>query len=313
MKLIEAIFSLLIIASLVSCEKDQVYPEDHFFTALYLADSSSTHPKGIQYQVILDEFIQTGAPGVSVMINDESGTWLGASGFADLKSNVPMQPGNQFQIASISKVFTAACIFSYVDDGLLSIDDPVTKWIGNSITDKVDNTGEAKIRHLRGLKSAYYGTGDERAADGVAKGYTDLLSKGEYMESDALDMDILGVGGAGGIAINAQDLGMFMMHLMAGNVVSESSLAQMQDWFEKPMAMNHGHTMINGYGLVYHDTDRGVATGHNGMINGWHSMLFYYPEEGIPIVILFNFVPKTYKTKNERNAFLNSLDKAVFE
>jgi D-alanyl-D-alanine carboxypeptidase len=105
---------------------------------------------------------------------------------------------------------------------------------------------EQRIFNPLGLKSAHYGTGDDKAPGGVVKGYNDFLGQGEYVESDAFYMDVLGVGGAGGIAINAQDLGMFMMQLVAGKVVSESSLARMQDWFEKPWALNPDKTNISG-------------------------------------------------------------------
>ncbi len=50
-------------------------------------------------------------------------------GFADFRNHTPLQPDTPFQLASISKTFTAAAVLILHHEGMLDIDDPVDKHI----------------------------------------------------------------------------------------------------------------------------------------------------------------------------------------
>ncbi len=52
-----------------------------------------------------------------------------AAGFADIAAQKPMRPDAIFWIASMTKPMTAACVMMLVDEGRLSLDDPVEKYI----------------------------------------------------------------------------------------------------------------------------------------------------------------------------------------
>ena len=52
-----------------------------------------------------------------------------AYGTADVATGRPLQIGDRFRLASISKQFTAAAILKLQDDGKLTIGDPVCQWI----------------------------------------------------------------------------------------------------------------------------------------------------------------------------------------
>jgi CubicO group peptidase (beta-lactamase class C family) len=66
-------------------------------------------------------------------------------GMADYELNVPNTPGTIFQIGSITKQFTAAAIMKLVDKGLLSVNDPISKYL----QDYPKNTGDSvTIHHL---------------------------------------------------------------------------------------------------------------------------------------------------------------------
>jgi D-alanyl-D-alanine carboxypeptidase len=52
-----------------------------------------------------------------------------AYGLANVELNVPATPETVYQIASTTKTFTAAAILKLVEDGKLSLDDSVTKWL----------------------------------------------------------------------------------------------------------------------------------------------------------------------------------------
>ena len=53
----------------------------------------------------------------------------GAYGLADRGTRAPLTPETRFRIASLSKQFTAAAVLQLQDKGVLSVDDPVCRWI----------------------------------------------------------------------------------------------------------------------------------------------------------------------------------------
>jgi CubicO group peptidase (beta-lactamase class C family) len=52
-----------------------------------------------------------------------------AAGFADRESRRPMQVDTVFRLSSVSKPIVSAAALALVDQGKLSLDDPVTKWL----------------------------------------------------------------------------------------------------------------------------------------------------------------------------------------
>ena len=50
-------------------------------------------------------------------------------GMADHEQGRPLALGSKFRLASVSKQFTAAAILKLQDEGVLSVDDPLCKWI----------------------------------------------------------------------------------------------------------------------------------------------------------------------------------------
>jgi CubicO group peptidase (beta-lactamase class C family) len=54
-----------------------------------------------------------------------------AAGFADRESKRPMQLDTVFRLSSVSKPIVSAAAMVLVDQGKLSLDDPVTKWLPN--------------------------------------------------------------------------------------------------------------------------------------------------------------------------------------
>lgn len=355
---------ILFIAS--SCTEDTIEPIDKYQNELSFIDTSDSHPKNDDYQAVIDKYIPKGIIGCSVMIQDSAGVWLGAGGMSDLASNIPVGVSHQFMIGSISKMFTATVIFSLVDKGLLSIEDPVNKWIEKEVADKIDNANEAKIQHLLGhtsgiadyytpafeaarynrennnwtqedilsyvygknasftvgqrygysntnyvllgmiiekasgkslkenyheyifnplnLTTAYYDIQQKATPSTLIKGYVNPYGVG-YIEASSLYGDETSTAD-GAIIVNAQGLGRFIDALMNGELVSTSSLAKMQDWFD----IEEGDEK-NGYGIEYIVNDYGIAYGHTGAVDGFSSIARYYPSRNITTVFLFNFSP----------------------
>jgi len=98
-----------------------------------------------QLRTGIDEIAQqvlksTGVPSASVaVVQDGKVAYLQAYGAAKLDPQTPATPPMRYSIGSISKQFTAAAILMLAEEGKLSLDDPVSKYIpgltrGNEIT-----------------------------------------------------------------------------------------------------------------------------------------------------------------------------------
>ncbi len=69
-------------------------------------------------------------------------------GYRDIEKKLPVTPSTIFGIASVSKSFTALAIMQLADAGLLSVDDPVIKYLPEFRLRRVDDMESIKIKHL---------------------------------------------------------------------------------------------------------------------------------------------------------------------
>ena len=112
----------------------------------------------------LDEVIprvlaQTHVPGVIVGIwQGKDRIYLRAFGVKDIQTREPMTTDVYMRIGSATKAFTVTGILQLVDQGKLSLDDPISKFVP-----KVPNGDNIKIRHLAQMRSglASYSEGDK--------------------------------------------------------------------------------------------------------------------------------------------------------
>ena len=69
-------------------------------------------------------------PGIAMQVNrGDEVLYSRAAGIANIETNTPMSMGSVFRIASNTKQFTAAAILTLQQDGKLSIDDPLAKYM----------------------------------------------------------------------------------------------------------------------------------------------------------------------------------------
>jgi CubicO group peptidase (beta-lactamase class C family) len=79
---------------------------------------------------IFSTFTKTGSPGCTVGAAIDGATVLSAAyGMADLERNVPLTPQSVVEAGSVSKQFTAGVVLLLAQQGKLSLDDPVRKYI----------------------------------------------------------------------------------------------------------------------------------------------------------------------------------------
>ena len=91
-------------------------------------------------------------PGASVLVLRDGEPLLQRSyGQADLEAHVAATPRTNFRLASVTKQFTAAAILLLAEDGKLSLDDPLRKWLPSlpAATDPI--TLRQVLSHASGL------------------------------------------------------------------------------------------------------------------------------------------------------------------
>jgi CubicO group peptidase (beta-lactamase class C family) len=107
------------------------------------------------------------APGcaAAVSLNGET-VFEKAFGLADLEFNVPNTPQTIFESGSVAKQFTAATIVLLQQDGKLSLDDPVKKYI----SELPDYGAPLTIRHLLNHTSGIRDWGTVMSLTGAGRG-----------------------------------------------------------------------------------------------------------------------------------------------
>jgi len=131
--------ALLLIASLsipVPAAARPTVPPNDGQTGELLYSSSPCRPPSLREdadavdKLVLNAMLKQHMPGVSVLIRDH-GTIrkLRSYGYADLESCVPATESTLFGIGSISKHFTAAGVLVLVKNGVISLDDPIVRYL----------------------------------------------------------------------------------------------------------------------------------------------------------------------------------------
>lgn len=291
---------------------------------------------------------------------------------ADIPNEVAMQPCHRLMVGSISKVFTAVMIFQLQDQGLLSIDDPLSQWIAPEIIREIDQADQVSLRQMLnhtsglydynntdftfdatnqpfmklsqeekleytygksathapgtayeysntnfvllgmvvekatgltqaqalqqmifdplGLSSAAYGTVDEPLPTGVVRPYL-AIKADQYIDIRHVEVSDANTGD-GGIAINMQDLRVFIESLFDGQLLSPAAFSQMtQTLYEKPREEADFEDWLGEYtglGIDLFKTPYGDAYGHTGGIFGFNAYLFYFPDRKTTLAVAFN-------------------------
>ena len=98
-----------------------------------------------------DVLTHTGVPGASVaIVKDGAIAYVQAYGSARLDPDTPARPEMRYSIGSISKQFTAAAVLLLQEDGKLSLNDKLAKYLPN-----LTRSNEVSIRQLLSHTSGY--------------------------------------------------------------------------------------------------------------------------------------------------------------
>jgi len=146
------------------------------------ADVSETVPDALSDDVAarLDEFLQAqvytegakpslAAPGVVLLVDTPDGRYLQAAGVSNMEEGTPMRVDDRLEIGSNTKSFTVVLLMQLVEEGILSLDDLLSKWLPD-LAAAIPNGDQMTLHQLAQHTTGIWDYGDEI----IGAGITDL-------------------------------------------------------------------------------------------------------------------------------------------
>lgn len=143
-------------------------------TASLLAGAAHAVPPGFQddAEAYLAGAYPADAPGAAVIVvEDGNVVFQQARGLADIDDGTPLTPDTVFRLGSITKQFTAAAIMKLVEEGQISLDHPVSKFLPDYPAPGADATVRQLLNHTSGIQS-YTGIPGWMVEENTARLYT---------------------------------------------------------------------------------------------------------------------------------------------
>ncbi len=118
-------------------------------------------------------------PGISLaIVQDGNTTRTQSYGVASVELGVPVTPDSVFDIASLTKPFTATAVLMLVEEGRVRLDDPITKFLSNAPA----TWNHITIRHLlthtggfAGLQNTFFGDSNKLPDGGLWAEYSTAI------------------------------------------------------------------------------------------------------------------------------------------
>ena len=103
--------------------------------------------------LLADAYAASG-PGAAVIVTENGETVYAASrGLADVERKMPISSATHFRLGSITKQFTAAAILKLAEQGKLSLDDPLSKFLPAYPAPGASATVRQLLNHTGGMMS----------------------------------------------------------------------------------------------------------------------------------------------------------------
>ncbi len=180
----------------------------------------------------------TRAPGVLVGVWSPRGTFVSATGVADLATGKPIRADMQFKIASQTKAFTANLILQLVGEGRVSFDDPISRWVSG-----VPNGESVTIRQLLSM------TG------GLSTGFLAVPGNVEKLATGCTEEDLLAAGASlppvalPGVKWSYSNYGYDLLGRVAELVTGQDVSTAIQQRIAAPLGLRRTLLPTSGNGL----------------------------------------------------------------
>ena len=165
-------------------------------------------------------------PGVAVaVLRDGQPVHIGAYGFANLSDRVPVSRQTVFELASLTKQMTALAVLDLAQQGLISLDDPLTDYVDGAPDGWADITINQLLSHTAGLAHRF----EEKPNGEFLLNYST-----EQMLDGAMATDMVAEPGTDW---TYSDQGYFLLGLVIEKVTGQTYADYMQDRFFRPLGM----------------------------------------------------------------------------
>jgi D-alanyl-D-alanine carboxypeptidase len=114
------------------------------------------HLKKQELENLISKYVKKGLPGISLLVQDANGYFVGSAGFADIEKKIPFSACHISKAASITKLTVGTLALMLQEEGKLNIDDPLDKYIDNKILSQLDGAKGKTIRQLMNHTTGIY-------------------------------------------------------------------------------------------------------------------------------------------------------------
>lgn len=122
-----------------------------FLTSSLCADELPAGMRASIDKAAAEVLAKTGAPSASIaVVKDGKLAYAHAYGLAGVQPPMPATPQMRYSIGSISKQFTAAAILLLAEEGKISLDDKIVRWLPD-----LTRANEVSVRNLLSMTSGY--------------------------------------------------------------------------------------------------------------------------------------------------------------
>ena len=177
------------------------------------------------------------------------GTFVSATGVADLATGAPLTTDMQFKIASQTKAFTADLILQLIGEGKVSFDDHISKWVAG-----VPNGDQITIRELLNMTS------------GLQTGFLVEEANVNKLATGCTEADVLAAGAAQaplsppGTKWSYSNYGYDLLGRVVELVTGETISTAIEQHIARPLGLHRTFLPTTGNGLSVPFT-RGYGTG----------------------------------------------------
>lgn len=139
------VYGLLALWGMSGCESPYRLQGENRQTGRMSADMQATLDRF--RQEIPRRMEQNSIPGFAIALVDNEGIlWAAGFGFTDTDHEIPITPTTIFSIQSMSKTFTSTAVMTAVQDRLLDLDAPITKYLPDfTVNSRFEEHPEQKI------------------------------------------------------------------------------------------------------------------------------------------------------------------------
>lgn len=217
-------------------------PAERVATELRHLDDRDLRALAERFRRTLEGLVnEDGLPGAVAAYALPSGrVGVVAAGFADRERGVRMAPHSRLLAGSVGKTFVAAVALALVQDGTLTLDEPVARYLGDEPWfGRVSNGSEMTIRHLlthsSGLPDHVYDEDFSRAvAEALVRGDPDRVFSPRDLVSFVLNDPPLFSPGEG---YAYTDTGYVLAGLVIEKVTGRSYFEELADRFLVPLRL----------------------------------------------------------------------------